>query len=135
MHIYPFLNFNGNCSEAMHFYQSCFGGELRLHYLKDAPDANDLPPEMTHFIVSASLVSRQIRLFASDLMDGEGIFNSSRVSLFFVNPSLHYLRSLFDKLSLNGTISYPVSDKMLSGEWASLTDQYGVQWIFAVDAE
>jgi PhnB protein len=42
-----------------------------------------------------------------------------------------HFKSIFKKLSGKGTITCPISDKMLAGEWASLTDRYGVQWIFA----
>lgn len=31
----PFLLFDGNCAEAMKFYQSCFGGELTQTKVSD----------------------------------------------------------------------------------------------------
>ena len=33
----PFLLFDGNCAEAMAFYQSCLGGELTLTRVCDTP--------------------------------------------------------------------------------------------------
>ena len=33
----PFLLFDGNCAEAMTFYQKCLGGELNLTKLGDTP--------------------------------------------------------------------------------------------------
>lgn len=131
MDIYPFLSFNGNCSEAMHFYRECFGGDLHLNYLIDTPGANSLPAEMAHLIVSASLISGHIKLFASDLIDEEGIALGNRISLLFSSSLNRQFKSLFNKLSRKGIISCPISDNMHTGEWASLTDQYGVQWIFA----
>jgi uncharacterized glyoxalase superfamily protein PhnB len=32
MSLTPFLLFDGNCAEAMVFYQACLGGELALTY-------------------------------------------------------------------------------------------------------
>jgi PhnB protein len=131
MKIYPFLNFNGNCSEAMHFYQACFGGKLRINYLADTPASHNLPKEMMHIVVNATLVAGPVKLFASDLMNEEGIFHGNRISLFFDCGQADLLTTLFNRLSQHGDISCPVSATMLSnGEWASLTDQFGVQWIF-----
>ncbi len=130
MAVYPFLSFNGNCHEAMHFYQACFGGRLQLQYLADAPDMENLPRDLANLIVSATLESEHIRLFATDLMDEEGIFNGNRVSLLFSSLQLDYLQSLFTRLAEKGTISGPFSNTLMAGAWSSLTDRYGVQWIF-----
>src|SRR6185295_15410228 len=98
MAVYPFLSFNGNCHEAMHFYQACFGGRLRLQYLADEPEMTNIPRELANIIVSATLESEHIRLFATDLMEEEGIFNGNRVSLLFSSFQMDYLRSLFARL-------------------------------------
>src|SRR6266508_2839382 len=102
MAVYPFLTFNGNCAEAMHFYQSCFGGELHLSYLQDAPGLRELPREMAHLIVNATLVADDIRLFASDLSDDEGIYSGNRISLLFSSSQAEWLTALFNKLSVKG---------------------------------
>lgn len=133
MAVYPFLSFNGNCQEAMRFYQACFGGRLRLQYLADAADMESLPGELTNLIVSATLESEHIRLFATDLMEEEGIFNGNRVSLLFSSFQLDQLQSLFTRLAEKGTISGPFSKTIIAGEWSSLTDRYGVQWIFCCE--
>ena len=41
----PFLLFDGNCAEAMTFYQKCLGGELTLTKLGDTPMKDQFPPE------------------------------------------------------------------------------------------
>jgi PhnB protein len=130
MAVYPFLSFNGNCQDAMRFYQACFGGRLRLQFLADAPDRGAIPRELANLIVSATLESEHIRLFATDLMEEEGIFNGNRVSLLFSSFQVDYLQSSFTRLAENGTISGPFTNNIMAGEWSSLTDQYGVQWIF-----
>ena len=39
-----YLFFNGNCAEAMRFYERVFGGKLSLLPAKDAPDPSVFPP-------------------------------------------------------------------------------------------
>jgi len=130
MPVYPFLNFNGNCYNAMHFYQACFGGELRFRYVGEEPGLQNIPNEFAHLVVSATLESDHVKLFASDLIDEEGILNGNRISLLFSISHAGILRSCFNKLAQKGTISGPLTNTLLEGEWSSLTDQYGVQWIF-----
>jgi len=41
--IVAYLNFDGNCREAMKFYQRCLGGELSIMPFSEAP--GDFPKE------------------------------------------------------------------------------------------
>ena len=43
LNLTPFLLFDGNCAEAMHFYQACFGGDLTLTRLADTPMKTQFP--------------------------------------------------------------------------------------------
>jgi PhnB protein len=40
-----YLHFNGNCREAMTFYQACLGGELKMQAVGESPMAGQMPPE------------------------------------------------------------------------------------------
>jgi uncharacterized glyoxalase superfamily protein PhnB len=39
----PFLLFEGNCAEAMQFYQSCLGGESEVTLSRDTPMKDQTP--------------------------------------------------------------------------------------------
>jgi PhnB protein len=54
MNLTPFLLFDGNCDEAMAFYQSCLGGELTITRLGDTPMGNHAPPEQQHKVTYAA---------------------------------------------------------------------------------
>jgi PhnB protein len=132
MRIYPFLTFNGNCGEAMRFYQSCFGGELHVRYLGDAPDTQRLPVEMKQLVLHASLVSEHIRLFASDMPGAEGLSKGNSISLLVSLSQNEELRSVFRKLARKGEVTNPLSQETINGQWATLKDRYAVQWIFRI---
>jgi PhnB protein len=131
MAIYPFLTFNGNCKEAMHFYQSCFGGELNFTYLGDTPDGMQFPWEIQQLVLHASLVSEHVRLFASDLGGEGGVASGNSISLWISITAPEQLHSVFSKLSRRGEVTAPLSPGILKGQWATLTDRYAVQWIFS----
>ncbi len=132
MAVYPFLTFNGNCGEAMRFYQSCFGGELRFRYLGEAPHGRALPPAMRQLIVQASLVSENVSIFASDLGNEEGLYAGNSISLLISMPRSEMLEDVFGKLAWRGEVITPLLPQTETGQWATLTDQYAVQWIFEV---
>ncbi|TLV03208.1 VOC family protein [Dyadobacter luticola] len=130
MSIYPFLTFNGNCKEAMRFYQSCFGGELHFRYLGEAPYGRDLPQEMKELVLHASLVSEHVRLFASDMPGDDGLSKGNSISLLINMAQNDQLKSVFSKLSKKGEVTAPLSKNASRGQWATLKDRYAVQWIF-----
>jgi len=66
--VMPFLLFDGNCAEAMRFYQNCLGGELTLTKLGDTPMKSQFLPEKYNRIINAHLKSGEIEISATDWM-------------------------------------------------------------------
>lgn len=64
----PFLLFDGNCAEAMTFYQSCFGGELTLVKIGDTAMKEQMLPELHQKVVNAQLKNGLIEFAATDWM-------------------------------------------------------------------
>lgn len=118
----------------MHFYQSCFGGELRFTYLGDTPDGGRFPSEVRRLVLHASLVSEHVRLFASDLGGEEGVASGNSISLWISMNVPEQLSSVFEKLAHKGEVTAPISTAFAEGQWATLTDRYAVQWIFSADS-
>ena len=46
MDLSPFLLFEGNCAEAMRFYQSWLGGKLEIASLRDTPMKDQAPASL-----------------------------------------------------------------------------------------
>ncbi|GAW31072.1 VOC family protein [Carboxydocella sp. JDF658] len=42
--VVPYVTFNGNCEEAVKFYQQALGGELHIMRFGDAPPNPAFPP-------------------------------------------------------------------------------------------
>lgn len=62
----PFLLFDGNCAEAMTFYQKGLGGELTLTKLGDTPMKAQFPQEKHGRIINAYLKSGAVEISATD---------------------------------------------------------------------
>ena len=66
INVMPFLLFDGNCAEAMKFYQSCLGGDLTITKAADTPMREQVPPEHHQKVVNAHLKNHAVELTASD---------------------------------------------------------------------
>ncbi|HYE55226.1 MAG TPA: hypothetical protein VD996_10295 [Chitinophagaceae bacterium] len=58
--INAYLGFNGECREAMKFYQQIFGGELTFQTIGESPMCDQLPAQDRDNIMHSSLVWRAV---------------------------------------------------------------------------
>src|ERR1041385_7073536 len=106
--INAYLTFNGNCSDAMAFYQKCFDGELTLEAVKGSPMESHWPKEAQHNILHSSLVNETITILASDMVEQTGLTVGNNVTLALVCRTDQEIEIYFQKLSQDGTIKYPL---------------------------
>ena len=131
----PFLLFNGNCAEAMTFYQSCVGGELILTKTGDTPMKAQFPPEKYNLIINAQLKSGAIEFSAADWhADARTPKQGNTFSIFIIGGTYNELKTVFDKLAEGASKeSFIELNNMPFGTYGQLTDKYGVPWIFKGD--
>ena len=132
----PFLLFDGNCAEAMTFYQQCIGGDLRLTKLGDTPMKAQFPPEKHDRIINAYLKSGAIEISATDWMASPDFdpVQGNTYAIFVNGGTYNELKEIFDKLkSGGGTKRLQELRDMPFGIYGQMYDRYGVQWIFQGD--
>lgn len=133
----PFLLFDGNCAEAMAFYQSCLGGSLTLTKVGDTPMKEMFPPEKHARIINAQLKSGAIEISATDWMASPTFdpILGNMSALFVIGDGCDELKIVFDKLAegANGDRFQELHD-MPFGTYGQFYDKYGVQWIFKGDS-
>jgi PhnB protein len=134
----PFLLFDGNCAEAMSFYQNCFGGELTLTKLGDTPMKAQFPEEKHGRIINAHLKSGAVEFSATDWMASPALEPKpgNTFSIFIVGTGYDELKKLFDTLAVGAeknTRTFIELKDMPFGIYGQLTDQFGVAWIFKGD--
>lgn len=125
----PYVFFNGNCREAMTFYQSCLGGELNIQIVGETPAAGQMPPAMHDRVMHSVLANDGFALMASDMTGPEGVKNGNAISLTFIGSSKAELEPTFAKLSAGGTVSTPLTEEYF-GTFGDLTDKFGIRWMF-----
>jgi PhnB protein len=126
----PYLLFDGNCKEAMAFYQSCFGGDLTEMKVKDSPAKESMPASQHEKIVNARLRSGNIDISASDwLRPSHERVQGNTLCLYLSGATLEELRALFERLSAGGKVTDPLKE-MFFGTYGALNDRFGVRWMF-----
>ncbi|MFX8937998.1 hypothetical protein ABTN00_20330, partial [Acinetobacter baumannii] len=73
--------FNGNCLEAMRFYQQALGGQLTLQTLGDSPMTEALPERMKTCILQAVLIKDGWTLLGSDMVSEEGLIHGNAIAI------------------------------------------------------
>jgi len=123
------LNFNGNCREAMKFYQRCLGGELSIMPFSEAP--GDFPKEAKDRVMHARVTKDGTTLLmASDTMPGSNFVQGTNFSISIDCQSAEETDRLFNAFSENGKITMPLQDAFWGARFGILRDQFGINWMF-----
>lgn len=132
MNLTPFLIFDGNCAEAMAFYQSCIGGELAITRVSDTPMKAQMPPENHGRVAFANLKCGTLEFSATDwLHPTRTPKQGNTVAIYISGGKYKELRAIFDKLAVgaNKELLDDLRD-MPFGTYGHLADKYGVHWFF-----
>ena len=133
MKLTPYLLFDGSCREAMEFYHSCLGGDLRLTRVKDSPAKDQMAAFQQDKVVNAHLSAGPLEISASDwLALDETPVPGNTVCLFLNGGTFQDLKTAFDKLSEGAEVTNPLKD-VFFGVYGALNDRFGVRWMFQTD--
>lgn len=124
--VLAYLKFDGNCREAMAFYQECFGGELSFNTVKGSALEQHMKPEEGNKILHSSLISDDFKLFASEMTKPKTIGDA--IFLWLNCKSEEEIRSTFEKLSAGGTISNELVPAYWGSTFGAVTDKFGINW-------
>lgn len=127
--ITPYLNFDGNCREAMTFYQQCLGGELNITTFGES--GFDSPGETRDRLMHARLTGGSTLLMASDTMPGMQYQQGNNVWLSLACESAEEVDKLYPVLSDGGKGTMAPNDPFWGGRFAMLTDRFGVHWMLS----
>jgi PhnB protein len=131
--INAYLNFNGNCRDAMNFYKECLGGELALQTVEGSPIEAQCPPAIKNQVLHASLMKDAILLMGSDMVGPDGFIKGNTMSLSLNCSSEEEINSFFSTLSAGGKIIHPLRVEFWGAIFGVFTDKFGVRWMLNYD--
>lgn len=132
----PFLLFDGDCADALTFYQSVLGGDLALTRVADTPMKQQFPPQLHDHVVNATLDAGPIQLTASDWLHPKRQPERGNMACLYLSDAPYAdLSRWFDGLSegADPELLDPLT-AMPFGSYGHLADRFGVHWFFRGEA-
>jgi PhnB protein len=124
----PYLNFRDNAREAMEFYQSVFGGQLRMSTFKEFNASQD--PSEDDLIMHAQLDGDHgVTLMGSDLPSRMEYKEPGSFSVSLSGDDEAVLRGWYDKLADGGTVSMPLEKAPWGDSFGMVVDRFGISWL------
>ena len=128
-----YLFFNGNCAEALRFYERALGGKIETSMTYgQAPAEAQCPAGAENRIMHARFsLEGGGALMASDTPPGQPAQAMQGFSLSLYYPSTQEARRIFDALADGGKVMMPLGKTFWSEAFGMLTDRFGTPWMIS----
>lgn len=124
----PYLSFKDNTRQAMEFYKSVFGGELRMNTFKEFHASQD-PSEDNKIMHAVLDAPHGMTLMAADTPNSMEYRPGTNVSMSLSGDNEAELKGYFQKLSAGGMVTMPLEKAQWGDTFGMCTDKYGVNWM------
>ena len=125
----PYLSFDGNCAEAMRFYERVFEGKLEaLLTNAQTPVAEHCPPGNEDRIMHAYLTFDGAELMAGDALIGTyEPMKGVSIAVSFETEARG--RKVFEALGEGGKVTMPFQKTFWAEGFGMVADRFGTAWI------
>jgi PhnB protein len=131
MSVDVYLNFNGNCREAVEYYANVFGREMPkvMTFGDQPPNPNFLlPEEAKNLVMHTRLDIAGSNVMFSDVFPGQPFVVGNNISLAFISNNQEEIQSAFHKLKEGGTVVMELQETFWSKSFGMVTDKFGIHW-------
>jgi PhnB protein len=129
----PYLTFKNNARQAMEFYQSVFGGELKMNTFKEFNAS--MSPAEDNLIMHAELKAGDgLTLMASDTPERMEYKPGTNISMSINGEDEKELKGYFGRLSSGGMVSMPLEKQVWGDVFGMVTDKFGISWMVNINS-
>lgn len=127
----PYLAFDGNCAEAVRFYEQALGARTEILMRNaDSPWAADMPREHGDRVMHACLkLPGGGTLYAGDCPPDGRYAGIQGVALALDYDTVEEAQKVFDALAEGGQVTMPPQPTFWAKRWGMLIDRFGTGWI------
>ncbi|MFJ3389062.1 MULTISPECIES: VOC family protein [unclassified Lysinibacillus] len=136
MAVEVYLIFNGNCREAVSFYEKVFNANKpEIMTFGDSPQNPNypLPEEAKDLVMHTRLSIFGSTVMFSDTFPGNPFTTGNNVTLAVVSDDETQMRKAFDGLKEGGEVKMELQETFWSKCYGSLTDKFGIEWQFSYE--
>ena len=129
MQLNPYLLFNGNCEEALKFYEQAIGGKIEsINKFAGSPSAEHVPAEWGDKVLHATMKIDGNLLMASDAPPGHYAQPQGLQVAISLNDAAKG-EQIFNALAEGGTTTMPFSKTFWASGFGMCTDRFGIPWM------
>lgn len=133
MGIIAYLNFNGNCREAMEYYRDVFKGRnLSFMTLGDMPtdESFEVNDNNKGLIMHGYLEVFDTALMFSDTLPHLDLIKGNNIHLNISLNNLDELKSVFERMKIEGKVVVELGETSWTKAYGYMMDKYGIGWMF-----
>ena len=134
MKISPYLMFNGNCADAVAFYEKVFLTKAEMMPYKDAPpqDGYQTPEGAENFIMHAQFEIDGEVIMLCDMPPEHPAKIGDNISIMAELNSVTAATAVFNALKEGGNVIMELQETFWSKCFGSLTDKFGINWNISI---
>lgn len=130
--IIPYLNFNGNATEALQFYAKALNGTIEYQQtFGESP--METTEEFKDKIMHASFKAGNLHFLVSDCPPNVSVKEGDNLHLSLNFTDEAEMDKTFAALSDGAKITMPLQDTFWGAKFGMLTDKFGFNWMFNHD--
>lgn len=130
MKISPYINLNGNCAEAVAFYEKVLQAKnLGISYFGDMPDSDHpMPEEAKKRVMHAAIEFEGNTILFSDTFPGNPYQLGDQLNIAIVSHDSERLKLIYDGLAEGGQVLMELQKTFWSPAFGMVRDQFGITW-------
>lgn len=133
-----YINFNGNCREAVEFYTQVFDTvKPQIMLFKDAPPSPDFPvnEDIGNLVMHTQLQILGSRIMFSDVPPGMPFTAGNNITLVIGSKDIDEIKKLYEKLKDGGKVEMELQETFWSKSYGSIVDKFGIGWQLSYSEE
>ena len=134
MKISPYIAFNGNCAEAIAFYEKAFKVKAEVNLYKDAPpeSGHQILEGTGNYIMHAQFALKGELIMLCDYPPDQTVKIGENITIMAEFDSINEATMAFDALKEGGEIHMEPQETFWSKYFCSLTDKFGISWNISI---
>lgn len=124
-----FINFNGDCRDALEFYAEVFGLETPTHIMTYGQNPGGAVAEADiDRILYASLPIFGCNVMFSDCPSGSEFVKGTNIALTLGTTDADEIKRIYAALMDGGEVAMPLGKTFFSELYGMVTDKFGITW-------
>jgi len=130
MKISPYISFNGNCEEAVFFYEKAFNVKAHITRYNETPkdDAYQVQPGTENLIMHAQFELNGETIMLADMPPEYPVKAGNNIAIMAEFETIEAAKNAFEALKVDGNVTMDLQETFWSKCFGSLIDKFGIIW-------